>query len=603
MGQYKRTEPVTFPHATAVHLLDARALPPFLQLPIAAWIASNDLAFAIPAPLPRGPGHTLIVPRRLVASYFEATREEKAALWALVDEMKAALDGQLHPDGYEVAFTAGEVAGHTPPHAHVSIIPRVREPVADAPHALRPQRSARSSAPSPAQRRPPLATGGELDPLSQHLWPLFSTATDIAIVAAFVTETGLELLDEWVTRALRAGAQLRIVTGDYLAFNQVDALRLLLVWSQRDGHTHEEAPGLPRRGQLRVRVVETAQPDGTERAFHPKCWLFESPSFGVAFVGSSNLSRSALQTGIEWNLRVERAIDPIAYASVHTAIETLWATAVELTEEWIDAYAQRVRQAPRSLPPGDADDEPLAPPPSPHEFQEEALLALAQARQQGRRRALVVLATGLGKTWLAAFDVARYAASTGQWPRVLFLAHRQELLAQAEHTFRRLLVAAGQPAQVGWCAGHLMQPDRAVVVGSIQKLSRPDPLARIAAERFDYVVVDEVHHADAPTYRRLLDRLDPHFLLGLTATPDRADQGDILGLFDDFVAYRAELGAGIQRGRLAPFAYHGVRDDIDYAQIPWRNHRFDPAAPLLRRRPSAAWSDSGWRGPSILRRY
>ena len=138
-----------------------------------------------------------------------------------------------------------------------------------------------------------------------------------------------------------------------------------------------------------------------------------------------------------------------------------------------------------------------------------------------------MLATGLGKTWLAAFDIARFAASAGQWPRVLFLAHRQELLAQAERTFRRLLVAAGQPGQVGWCAGDLMQPDRAVVVGSIQKLSRPDNLARITAERFDYVVVDEVHHADAPTYRRLLDRLDPPFLLGLTATPDRADQGDM----------------------------------------------------------------------------
>jgi HKD family nuclease len=210
--------------------------------------------------------------------------------------VKTALDEQLHPDGYEVTFTSGEVAEHTVPHAHVSVIPRFREPI--------------------AERQPPLATGGEHDPLSQHLWPLFSTATEIAIVAAFVTETGLELLEEWVTRALRAGAQLRIVTGDYLAFNQVDALRLLLVWSQRDAHARDKTPELPHRGQLRVRVVETAQPDGTERAFHPKCWLFESPSFGVAFVGSSNLSCSVLQTGIEWNLRVEQAIDPIAYSRV-----------------------------------------------------------------------------------------------------------------------------------------------------------------------------------------------------------------------------------------------------------------------------------------------
>ncbi len=393
-----------------------------------------------------------------------------------------------------------------------------------------------------------------------------------------MTETGLALLEESVFAALRAGASLRIITGDYLAFNQVDALRQLLGWSQLEVHAPDEPLHAPRRGQLRVRVVETALADGTERAFHPKSWLFESASSGVAFVGSSNVSRSALETGIEWNLRVERALDPIGYASVHGAVEALWASAIELTTDWIEAYAQRVSQAPRSLPPGDGDAEPLEPPPLPHEFQEEALAALARAREQGRRRALVVLATGLGKTWLAAFDVTRFAQTTGRWPRVLFLAHREELLAQAARTFRRVLLAAGQPGGVGWCAGDLMQLGAAVVVASIQKLCRPEHLARILEQRFDYVIVDEVHHADAPTYRRVLDALDPAFLLGLTATPDRADDGDVLALFDDFIAYRADLGVGIARGRLVPFAYHGVRDDIDYDNIPWRNRRFDPAA-------------------------
>jgi diadenosine tetraphosphate (Ap4A) HIT family hydrolase len=190
----RRSPPVTFPPPRPC-TLPTTVPSPFLQLPITTWIATNDLALAIPAPLPVSPGHTLIVPRRLVASYFDATREEKTALWALVDEVKKALDEQLHPDGYEVTFTSGEVAKHAAPHAHVAIIPRFREP-----------------------RQPPLATGGEHDPLSQHLWPLFSTATEIAIVAAFVTETGLELLDGWVAQALRAGAQLRVVTGDYCAF-------------------------------------------------------------------------------------------------------------------------------------------------------------------------------------------------------------------------------------------------------------------------------------------------------------------------------------------------------------------------------------------------
>jgi superfamily II DNA or RNA helicase/HKD family nuclease len=519
--------------------------------------------------------------RRWVASYFDASAAEKAALWALVDAVKLILDTHLHPQGYDVRFATEELTQPQPAPVHIHVIPRFREGVQAA-------RSLRHAA-----RRPPLATGSAHDPFGDHLWPLFASATEVAIVAAFVTETGLALLEKRVFAALRRGANFRIVTGDYLGFNQVDALRQLLGWSQLEVRDADEASEGPPPGRLGVRVVETALADGSVRAFHPKSWLFEASDFGVAFVGSSNVSRSALGSGIEWNLRVERAIDATAYAAVCAAVDGLWGTALELSADWIEAYARRMSQAARSLGPGEAELETLEPPPAAHEFQEEALLALAGAREQGRRRALVVLATGLGKTWLAAFDVASFARATGRWPRVLFLAHREELLAQAARTFRRLLVAAGQPARVGWCAGELMQPDADLVVASIQKLCRAEHLERIVAQRFDYVIVDEAHHAEAASYRRLLDRLDPAFLLGLTATPDRADQGDILGIFDDFVAYRADLGVGIQKGRLVPFAYHGVRDDIDYAHIPWRNRRFDPtllaAAAQTRSRMQRVW--------------
>jgi superfamily II DNA or RNA helicase len=140
---------------------------------------------------------------------------------------------------------------------------------------------------------------------------------------------------------------------------------------------------------------------------------------------------------------------------------------------------------------------------------------------------------------------------------------------------------------VGWCAGDLLEPEPLLVVASVQKLARPEHLEQVLAAPPDYVIVDEVHHADAPTYRRVLDALDPAFLLGLTATPDRADDGDVLARFDDFIAYRADLGMGIARGRLVPFAYHGVRDDIDYHQ-----------RLFAQRTPSegpASWSAKVWR--------
>ncbi len=149
------------------------------QFPVSEWVASNELAFAVRAPASRSPGHTIVVPRRPLASYFVASPEEKAALWALVDATQAALDEQLHPDGYEVGFTAGEVAGSIAPFAHIDVIPRFRQTVDDPLDVVRQQLAAPST---DAARATPLTTGGEHDPLSRHLAPLFASATDIAIV-------------------------------------------------------------------------------------------------------------------------------------------------------------------------------------------------------------------------------------------------------------------------------------------------------------------------------------------------------------------------------------------------------------------------------------
>src|SRR5690606_18867980 len=188
-----------------------------------------------------------------------------------------------------------------------------------------------------------------------------------------------------------------------------------------------------------------------------------------------------------------------------------------------------------------------------------------------------VLATGLGKTWLAALDFEQRRHELGRRPRLLFVAHRSELLKQAERTNRRQLRAMNEVARVGWFFGDADELGADLVFASVAKLARAEHIARLKAQHFDYVVIDEVHHAAADSYRRILDHIgDPYFVLGLTATPDRADAADILGLFDDYVAYRADIARGIELGRLTPFHYFGVKDEIDYSNIPWRNRRFDP---------------------------
>ncbi|WP_232379686.1 HIT domain-containing protein [Polyangium fumosum] len=201
---------------------------PFLRIPSSSWIASNALAFAVPDLYPVSRGHTLVIPRRLVATWFDATPEEQRALFELVDDVKRKLDAELSPDGYNIGINAGEAAGQTVMHLHVHVIPRYRGDVDD------PRGGVRHVIPGKgnylANRSPPLAQGGTDDPFLAHLAPLFRRAADIAILAAFTQERGLDLLESHVFAALAHGARVRLVTSDYLQITSAQALRTLLDW-------------------------------------------------------------------------------------------------------------------------------------------------------------------------------------------------------------------------------------------------------------------------------------------------------------------------------------------------------------------------------------
>ncbi len=560
----------------------------FLTIPEARWVASNDLAFAIRDNYPVTEGHTLVITRRLVATWFDASPAEQRAVLALVDEVKAALDRELQPDGYNVGFNAGSAAGQTVPHLHVHVIPRydgdMDDPRGGVRHVLPSRGNYKrvaadwSKPPGPGarvRRVEPLTTGAGGPRLGDYLGGLFQRADSATVISAFVQNSGLDVLEPTFDQFLQHGGHLRLITGDYLHITQADALQRLLDLQSRTlaFSAADESEEAPLAGTFEVAVVEAER---LKRAFHPKAWVFawgSEPRDGIAYVGSSNLSRSALQHGIEWNLRVERRLDPTAWDRVAAAAEALRDASRPLDAEWLATYRIRARRAERPLPFGEVA-EFEGPPPTPRDVQLEALDALAESRAAGEQRALVVLATGLGKTFLAAFDVAAFAESTGRTPRVLLLAHRRELLTQAAGTFRRVL----PEARFSWCVGGASDLSGDVVFASVQKLSCPDMVAGLTPDWFDYVVVDEVHHAAATSYRRILDALDPTFLLGLTATPDRADEADVAGIFDDQIPYRADLADGVSRDLLVPFAYEGLRDVVDYAPIPWRSGRFDVAA-------------------------
>ena len=531
---------------------------------------------------PVSPGHALIIPRRHVGSWFEATDEERSEMMAVVAQARAAIEQIHQPDGYNLGVNIGHAAGQTISHLHLHVIPRYRgdvpQPRGGVRHVI-PEKAdyigmvreaqavpyaalsttTPTESPGPSNVQPPhwqaLVRGGD-DPLLPHLQAHLATAMNVDIAVAFILEQGVRRIDQHLEDVIRRGGQLRVLTGDYLGVTEPNALLRLLDLATLAG---QEA------GSVELRVFQTA---GV--SFHPKSYILHlAHGEGIAFVGSSNLSEMALGSGIEWNYRVVPARDRAGFGTVVAAFERLFRhpSTKPLDAAWVGQYAAR-RPTERTRTVELAPEQP-PPPPEPHEVQREALVALERTRSQGNAAGLVVLATGLGKTWLAAFDTDR-----PEYQRVLFVAHREEILTQALNTFRRIRPTA----VLGFYTGDEKVPEADVLFASIQTLGRAHHLDRFAPNAFDYIVVDEFHHAASTTYRRLIDHFRPQFLLGLTATPERTDGGDLLALCGENLVYRYDLWDGIRRGLLAPFHYFGVPDEVDYLNIPWRSTRFDEEA-------------------------
>ncbi len=540
---------------------------PFSAVPPSSWLASNELAFAIADGFPVARGHALVITKREVATWFDASPAEQAAIMALVGEVKALLERSLSPppDGWNIGLNAGPAAGQTVPHLHVHVIPRWHGDVPDPRGGVRHVIPGKGNYLVGSSEDADLCTGHPDDPFLQRLLPELPGARDVDILAAFVQPSGVNLIEAAILAALAGGATIRILAGDYLGISSPIALRRLLALSQlRD-------PAWPDSAACAVAIAEVARLRQSPSSFHPKAWRIRRDTGTTVWVGSSNLSHAALVGGVEWNLRATSSRRPEAVQAVTEAFEHLWQQATPLTANWISDYETRL---PKIL----TESEAIAPEPA-HEsiiarpWQVQALARLDGLRREGYRRALAPVATGMGKTMLAALDAHQMRGTIGDDIRIVVIAHRAEILAQAAATLRRVL-GHGTDAET-WCLGNDGDLGGRVVLASVQKLARPDMLDRLAAERFHYAIVDEVHHAEAPTWRRVLDRLQADFVLGLTATPERADGQDVAAIFDDVLACEAGIAAGITEGSLVPFAYHGLTDDVDYTQIPWRNGRFD----------------------------
>jgi superfamily II DNA or RNA helicase/HKD family nuclease len=369
------------------------------------------------------------------------------------------------------------------------------------------------------------------------------SADAIDLVMAFVHWTGIRNFVEPLRRHCESGRPLRVLTTTYMESTQqraLDALRTL---------------------GANVRVSY----DTSGTRLHAKAWLFQRRGgYSTAYIGSSNLTHSAQVTGLEWNVRVSEARNPVVVDRVRLVFDSYWASSDFEPYEPHTFAARVASQAKRRtsgewLSPTEVRPEP---------FQERLLEQIALARSLGHHRNLLVSATGTGKTVMAALDYARLSRVLPR-ARLLFVAHREEILEQSRRTFCQVL----REPDFGelWVGGHRPRAFEHVFA-SIQSLAA-NGLEHLAPDHFDVVLVDEFHHAAAETYSRLLDRVTPVELLGLTATPERADGRSILHHFGGRIAAELRVWDAIDQRRLVPFSYYGIHDGTDLRDIPWRRGR------------------------------
>ena len=374
------------------------------------------------------------------------------------------------------------------------------------------------------------------------------SADRIDLLCAFVRWNGLRVMRQALESHREAGRPLRVITTVYTGSTE----RRALDWLVSIG------------AEVKVSY------DTKTTRLHAKAWLFERDSgYSTAYIGSSNLSHSAMLDGVEWNVRFAQAATPELIEKFKGTFESYWASPdYEPYDPSRDAerFDRAVRVTGVSEP-SKIFHFDLQPWP----FQREMLQRLETERERHHRyRNLVVAATGTGKTLVAAFDYRRIREHF-QNPSLLFVAHRREILSQGLDAYRAVL-RDGAFGEL-FVDGHRPEAGRHVFA-SIQSLAQAN-LSEIPPAHFHVVVVDEFHHAAAPTYERLLNHLKPNILLGLTATPERTDGQSVLKWFGGRIAVELRLWDALDRGLLCPFQYFGLHDDTDLTNIQWSRRGYD----------------------------
>ena len=355
---------------------------------------------------------------------------------------------------------------------------------------------------------------------------------------SFIKIAGLVLLEDAITYALERGVEGKIITSTYQNFTDASTLYKFLGWMKKypnfSCHLDDGCFG--------------------DNGFHSKGYIFEYDYDYELIIGSSNITRYALKKNVEWNLAIKSVNKTESMIDAYSEFEYLWGKTSLLTNDLIANYSKKLEYA---IERWDMDNVDLTTEKiTPNPMQKKALKELQRYRDMNVNKALVVAATGSGKTYLAAFDAFRYGAK-----RVLFVVHRDKIIHDACDSFKKVF---GNKYTYGLYLGKQKEKDADFVFASNVLLVKH--LEEFDKDEFDYIVMDECHHAAADTYKKIMEYFNPGFMLGITATPDRMDNKDVYDLFDKNVPYELRLRDAIINDLVVPFHYYGIRDSlVDYS--------------------------------------